>query len=583
MENNNKEEQKEDPATPTSLSDQIATAALSAFASLPKTGKPQSHEHTAFAAIAITFPPHAHAATCLGIPNTDNTSCTAPLIITMATGTKCLPGSKRAADGSALNDCHAEVLARRAFLRWIYDEIQYAAPRTKAGVSEGSSPPSMVFSIKKEENDDTSGTRWGVQLLEGVQIHMFTSHPPCGDAAIGFAAEGGDSGLMGEAAAAGLVGHPQLASCACEGNNGGVGRTGAKPVIKRQKVDNCRDDNKNAIEQTNPTAPTDADVDADADATKILITTNNNDYILPQAHDVESYAVVQATGIVRRKPGRGEPTLSVSCSDKIAKWSLVGTQGALLSSIIATPLFFSSLVVGAPDVSSLDTSQTDGKIEENVVHSKRTRVVEMTENALKRAFQDRLQSLLSPPAPMLETHAVALDAFEVDKVGLLAGEVRRVPCGASITWRAAPSAQWRLKPAKQHWSGGGSDSSKTSIMPVMLITEGYSEAITGLFGCKAGAARRGADPVPPAQQSALCRAALFKRFIEISTALNRTTLGDTLTTKHSITYAEAKNEAGTASGYKARWNEITAPAPSSSHSPLEGWIQKPSLGTDFTL
>ena len=31
-------------------------------------------------------------------------------------------------------------------------------------------------------------------------------------------------------------------------------------------------------------------------------------------------------GAIRRKPGRGDPTLSLSCSDKLLKWNVIGFQ-----------------------------------------------------------------------------------------------------------------------------------------------------------------------------------------------------------------------------------------------------------------
>jgi tRNA-specific adenosine deaminase 1 len=66
-------------------------------------------------------------------------------------------------------------------------------------------------------------------------------------------------------------------------------------------------------------------------------------------------------GALRTKAGRSDlpaakRTLSMSCSDKLARWVGVGVQGALLSQFVDQPLLLASVITSAPGSESAVTS-----------------------------------------------------------------------------------------------------------------------------------------------------------------------------------------------------------------------------------
>merc|ERR1719422_1980657 len=55
-----------------------------------------------------------------------------------------------------------------------------------------------------------------------------------------------------------------------------------------------------------------------------------------------------SVGQLRTKPGRGHPTLSLSCSDKLLKWNLLGLQGSLGSYLFQEKIFLDTIIIIGP-------------------------------------------------------------------------------------------------------------------------------------------------------------------------------------------------------------------------------------------
>lgn len=89
---------------------------------------------------------------------------------------KCLPRSEIPdARGSVLHDCHAEIVALRAFNRYLIDECALLAPE-----------PTMISDVieKRAADQITECSPQPFAIRSGVNIHMYCSEAPCGDASM---------------------------------------------------------------------------------------------------------------------------------------------------------------------------------------------------------------------------------------------------------------------------------------------------------------------------------------------------------------------------------------------------------------
>ena len=88
-------------------------------------------------------------------------------IVALGAGSKVISGKSLSKQGDKVHDCHAEVLARRGMLRFLYAQLE----KIKNGCQHQS-----IF-MKNEDSDLYT-------VRDGVSFHLFISKPPCGDASI---------------------------------------------------------------------------------------------------------------------------------------------------------------------------------------------------------------------------------------------------------------------------------------------------------------------------------------------------------------------------------------------------------------
>ncbi|XP_012994867.2 double-stranded RNA-specific adenosine deaminase [Esox lucius] len=181
-------------------------------------------------------------------------------VVSLGTGNRCVKGEELSLKGDTVNDCHAEIISRRGFLRFLYAELQKHCEGSEDSIFEPA-----------EDNK--------LRIKPDTTFHLYISTAPCGDGA-----------LFDK-------------SCSEDAGDG----QGHQPLFENAKQGKLR--------------------------TKV----ENGEGTIP----VESSTIVPTWDGIQH----GERLRTMSCSDKILRWNVLGLQGALLSHFIQ-PIYLASITLG---------------------------------------------------------------------------------------------------------------------------------------------------------------------------------------------------------------------------------------------
>ncbi|CAF3662694.1 unnamed protein product [Rotaria socialis] len=88
-------------------------------------------------------------------------------VICITTGTKCIRSSRLARNGQKLNDCHAEILARRCLMRYCYEQLKL-----------------LLVENSNESIFEKINNANRYKLKASISFHLYISTAPCGDSRI---------------------------------------------------------------------------------------------------------------------------------------------------------------------------------------------------------------------------------------------------------------------------------------------------------------------------------------------------------------------------------------------------------------
>lgn len=322
-------------------------------------------------------------------------------VVSCATGTKCTASR---VDGCVVHDTHAEVLARRGLVRVLWNQLlnmQSQERKSSSSPITFSDPHCLIEPTSLSERTTTNYFR----LRSDVCLHLYISDSPCGDGSIYALSSGTNESML---------------------------HTGAKVIVSR--------------------------------ATGLDVSQCGGDHQLLDGTTVAREAT-QILGKLRIKSGRSNlpshlRSTSMSCSDKIVQWCIMGLQGAALSHWIL-PIPITSVIVSK-----------DPRLPDNISS---TPQLEALERAITRRVEAVWQSLgptTVPWEPHPPTAHIAKRVFNSGKAAMAPKGEQQV--SGSMEGPSSTGKKRKLDTSDQ--SNGAEATEEKSSSPVTISPCGMSLA-----------------------------------------------------------------------------------------------------------